>query len=115
MVFDDLSEDLRSRIANKPFGVSARFAAELVKVANPGKALGALLDEGLGVKESLKQGMSLPTRAVPPKPKTVLIKSGQKRVAEMVNRSGALTIKFSDPNLAASLMAEIEALIRAKG
>ena len=69
----------------------------------------------MSVKESLKQCMWLTAKPLLPKPKAVLIKSGQKRLAEMVNRAGALTIKFSDPNLAASLMTEIEALIRAKG
>jgi ParB family chromosome partitioning protein len=114
MAFEDLAQDLRSQIADKPAGVSARFAAELSKLANPGKALNAFLNDGLGIKESLKLGMNLPATPTFERPAKVLIKSGQNRVAEMVNRSGTVIIKFSDPALAAALSAEFEALIRAK-
>lgn len=114
MAFDDLAEELKAKIAAKPSGVGARFAAELTKLPNPMKALNALLEEGLSVKDSLKQGQVEVAKPPTKRPPSVLIKSGQKRVAEIVNRSGALTIKFSDPKLAQTLMADIEALIRAK-
>jgi len=114
MSFDDLPEMLRFRIASKPANVSARFAAELAKLPSPERALDALLDGGMGVKESLKQGLTASPKPLTIKPTSVLIKAGQKRIAEMTNRSGALTIKFTDPAMAERLMGEIETLIRSK-
>ena len=48
------------------------------------------------------------------RPTPVLIKSGSRgaHIAEMVNRSGVISIKFKDPDLAARLAPEFEAIIR---
>ncbi len=116
MAFDNLSEDLRSKIAKQPAKVGSKFAGELAKLSNPMAALDALLSGGVSAKDALRVGAAAERTESQSKerPESVLIKSGAKRVAEMINRSGALTIKFTDHKLATALMPEIEALIRAK-
>lgn len=116
MAFDNLSEDVRAKIAKQPAQVGSKFASELTKLSNPMAALDALLSGGVTAKDALKVGAAAEPAQSPKKerPESLLIKSGTRRVAELINRSGALTIKFTDPKLANALMPEIEALIRAK-
>ncbi len=115
MAFDELSHDLKLKIATKPSSVTALFAQSLLGVPNPMKALNALLEEGLSAKDAIQAGMT-PKEPSNPKEraKPILIRVGQTRVAELMNRSGAVTIKFKDPELAKSLMAEFEALIKSR-
>jgi ParB family chromosome partitioning protein len=115
MSFDDLPEDLRAKIAVRPALVGAKFASELAKLPAPHKALDALLDGGVSAKDAIKFGQAQEAGTKKQeRPQPVIVKSGHKRLAELVNRSGTLSIKFSNPDLAQSLMPEIEALIRAK-
>lgn len=111
MDFDELSKETRDLISKSPSGISYTLVSKLKGLPAVHEAIQAVLDGKATHAEALAIATAKPkVEKISYDP--TIIKRGNKKVAELVNRNGTVVIKFKEPDAAQALMGQIEALIR---
>jgi ParB family chromosome partitioning protein len=116
MLFDQLSSEVRAKVAEKPGAVGYNFVRELKSVKDPVRAISALIDEGCSPKEAIKAGQLVDTQQAKPAEKirqtSVQIKDGRTKVAEISVRGAAITVRLAAEGKGEAVALEIERAIR---
>lgn len=117
MLFDQLSPEVRAKVAEKPGAVGYNFVRELKSVKDPVRAISALIDEGCSPKEAIKAGQQVDAQPAKTsekvQPTNVQIKDGRTKVAEISVRGAAITVRLADEGKSEALALEIERSVRA--
>lgn len=116
MLFDQLSPEVRAKVAEKPGAVGYNFVRELKSVKDPVRAISALIDEGCSPKEAIRAGQLVDTQQAKPaekiRPTSVQIKDGRTTVAEISVRGAAITVRLAAEGKSEAIALEIERAIR---
>lgn len=121
MAFDGLPPEAREFIADKPAIIGASAVEKLAKLAKAGKG-----DKVIEAVQKLSTGeiktendavhhaaaASAPARPVRPEP--VVIRRGRSKYCELVRSNKIISITFSTPEEATSIMAEVQKILEAR-
>ena len=111
--FDDLSPAAQAILSAQPHLISATVAAKLKNLPQADDAIVRLAAGEVNAQQALVVAASRPVRTTQGEaPKSVVIKQGKQRFAELTTRGATAIIKFSDPMSMPALMERIEAMIR---
>ena len=113
MEFDKLPKEAIKMIAQSPDRVSFTAVEKLKNLPGMMSGIQALI-EGKSLAEAAAIASSTKQKAPTVRPKPVIVKDGQVRMAEISRREGLVSVKFKDEDLAIEIALEIEKLVRSK-